>query len=262
MDDLRYLRDRQSGLIAQFDRWDHHAPDPTAVMIGKVFNNGSLPTTTGNYFAVHPVTVGGTESEGSAGTFSVDTASTVFFLVIGSKAPIVGDVLIAHSIDGRWVAEWGKKPTTGIVLPGGCYGFCPSTPVNISITWSTVPPGSCRPWSPFGSSPLPDGSMTWQPVTSDYLHWVGDSTFTWDGSGFTNNMRYFWGCSGSGSLDLFVAGPSFSMFLATTTVGSDCAAIPGRNPVISCSPWMLQYNCTHFYGQNGSQCRITLTGVP
>jgi hypothetical protein len=173
MDDLRYLRDRQASLIAQLDRRDHHAPDPTAVLIGKVFDNGHLPTTTGNYYAVHPVTVGGTESEGSAGTFSVDTASTVFFLVICSKAPIVGDVLIARSIDGRWVAEWGQSLAGLFHTIPGC--GCTDIPTNLTLTCSNH----------FNSYISVDDTLTYGPTPAAYApaglganSFLGDTTWT------------------------------------------------------------------------------------
>jgi hypothetical protein len=188
MDDLRYLRDRQASLIAQLDRWDNHAHDPTAVLVGKVFDNGHLPTTPGNYFAVHPVTVGGTEAEGSAGTFSVNAAATVFFLVIGSKAPIAGDVLIARSIDGRWVAEWGSKTTTGTVTVPGCP--CTATPASLNMT-------SSSPQSNFGIfqsatfqyGPTPPEYGTLGLGASSYL-----STRTFTDQVSSQPFRYYLSC--------------------------------------------------------------------
>lgn len=188
MDDLRYLRDRQASLIAQLDRWDNHAPDPTAVLVGKVFDNGHLPTTTGNYFAVHPVSVGGIESEGSPGTFSVAAAATVFFLAIGSKAPIVGDVLIARSIDGRWVAEWGSKTTTGVVSTPGCP--CRATPANLTMT-------SSKPQSNFGT--FQNATFQYGVTPPDYStlglgasSYLSRETFVDQVGG--NLFRYYLGC--------------------------------------------------------------------
>jgi hypothetical protein len=102
MDGERELRDRHAGLIAQFDRVEQNPPAAFTSIVIKTQTVSSYPTGTNVYFGVKAVSVGGTESEGSAGTFGVETG--IFYaLHIGSSNPPVGTVAIATSIDGRWV---------------------------------------------------------------------------------------------------------------------------------------------------------------
>jgi hypothetical protein len=66
-----------------------------------------MPVALDHYFACHPVEVDGDAAEGVAGTPVVDTSSTVFVDVIGTRVPAVGDYLECFFIGGRWVAESG-----------------------------------------------------------------------------------------------------------------------------------------------------------
>lgn len=117
--DPRNHRSRLTELAGSIDRIGE-PPTPGARMVGQVYAQISLPTTTGKFFAVHPVTIGGVESEGGSGSFAVDTGSTAYFLVLGPQVPSVGDYLIGHSIDGRWVARKGKQSGGGSVVYTTC----------------------------------------------------------------------------------------------------------------------------------------------
>lgn len=105
--ELRTLRDRQEAARVALDRIGYASPG-SAPMLVQVYQQTTIPTATGKFFAAHPVDPGGAEGEGNTPTFSADSG-TVFVLVVGSRVPIAGDYLIAEPIDGRWVAESGRK---------------------------------------------------------------------------------------------------------------------------------------------------------
>lgn len=100
----------------------------------------------GKFLLVHPVTVLGAETEGGAGTLTVDTSASVPVLLVGPAAAVTGDDLVCRFVGDRWVAE---RMTSGsgsgpVNLPG-----CPCTAVprtlvmtlnnpvanNINNTW-------------------------------------------------------------------------------------------------------------------------------
>jgi hypothetical protein len=100
----------------QFDLDEGRAPWPDTfwrdtpasgnpALLVQVFQQTTLPTTTGVFYACHPVTAMGTEVEGGPATFSVNTGQTLLVLVEGSHAPASGDYLVARFVADRWVAE-------------------------------------------------------------------------------------------------------------------------------------------------------------
>lgn len=72
------------------------------------------------------MTPGGPECEGCIPTFTAD-AGTVFVLVVGSRAPVAGDYLIAKPIGGRWVAEGKAGPPTNCNASPFCVRSFPTT---------------------------------------------------------------------------------------------------------------------------------------
>ena len=105
--DARILRDRMARDEVTLNR---QTAQPqlfsSARLIVQVFDNGSMGTAPDLYYFTHPVLVTGMETEGSAATLTVDTATTVPVVVL-QNAPSVGDYLTAYSVGGRWVAERG-----------------------------------------------------------------------------------------------------------------------------------------------------------
>src|SRR5438045_494673 len=79
------------------------APRGTPRFLGRVVNRGAIPNQTGRVYLVNPVHLDGVESEGATASISVDSSRTIPVLVIGTKPPAVGDLLIALSVGGRWV---------------------------------------------------------------------------------------------------------------------------------------------------------------
>lgn len=79
----------------------------TPRFVGQVFDGGSMPQRLESVYLVHPLVLEGPESEGSAAAIRVDVGRSIPVVVIGSRQPVAGDVLIAHSLGGRWVADGG-----------------------------------------------------------------------------------------------------------------------------------------------------------
>lgn len=73
--------------------------------VGQVFSGGAIPDRVGRIFLVHPVRLNGAEHEGGAASLSVDASRVIPVVVVGSRAPEAGDVLVAVSVGGRWVAD-------------------------------------------------------------------------------------------------------------------------------------------------------------
>ena len=77
--------------------------------LGKVYNGGSMPRGREAVYLVHPVQLAGKEAEGEVADIQVDTSRSIPVVVIGSRQPVIGDLIIAHSEGGRWIAESGAS---------------------------------------------------------------------------------------------------------------------------------------------------------
>jgi hypothetical protein len=99
-------------------------------LAGRVSNGGAMPTATDHVFLVSPARLDGAEAEGGAASISSDPARTVPVVVIGSRVPSLGDVVIALSLGGRWVAESG--PGQGSL---DCWP-CPIPQKDLTVSWT------------------------------------------------------------------------------------------------------------------------------
>lgn len=88
-------------------------------MLVRLYQEASFPTAGGRYFMARPVAIDGPEAEGGAAALAADEAATIPVLVVGARIPAPGDVLVAHAVGGRWVAESGGSPgdLCGIACP-------------------------------------------------------------------------------------------------------------------------------------------------
>lgn len=100
-DEARLLRERQAELARLTDEGDI-PPQGSCAMVVKTKTVGTYPTVAKSFYAVDVVNPGGTESEGSAGSFAVVTG-TFFALNAGSTIPPSGTQVIVDPIGGRWV---------------------------------------------------------------------------------------------------------------------------------------------------------------
>lgn len=111
---MRDERERQAAAARRIEAAALVAPRGSDRFVGAVFDGGSMGSCTPCIFLVHPVQLGGTETEGGAGSNAVDTTRAIPVVVLG-QVPSVGDLLTVFSAGGRWVAEKGGPG-------GGCTG--------------------------------------------------------------------------------------------------------------------------------------------
>jgi hypothetical protein len=71
----------------------------------QTFTESTYPTAAAEFFACHPVTVLGTETEGAAGDYTVDSGTTIYVLNLGPTIPASGTKVIATFVDYRWVTR-------------------------------------------------------------------------------------------------------------------------------------------------------------
>lgn len=74
-------------------------------MVAQTKTITTYPTTAARFYAVAPVDVTGTETEGSSGTFTVAT-TTFYALNIGTAIPASGTNVIVTLVDYRWTFRY------------------------------------------------------------------------------------------------------------------------------------------------------------
>lgn len=78
---------------------------PTRLVVTTIVT--SYPTSTGQFFGVQPLTVTGTETEGSAGSTSSFGAGELFYaLNVGTEVPPQNTVVLATFVSYRWVFQY------------------------------------------------------------------------------------------------------------------------------------------------------------
>lgn len=89
---------------------DAIGPRGTPRFVGRVASGGAFPGTLDRVFLVHPVRLDG---DGATTTPLVDGGRSIPVVIVGARLPAVGDLVLVHSVGGRWVAEsTGTVPTT------------------------------------------------------------------------------------------------------------------------------------------------------
>jgi hypothetical protein len=148
-------------------RWTPGLTGFPPAFVGRVFVQSSLPSSAGRYFAVHPVSILGTEGEGNPAVLEVDTSSVILVYVLGPSAPSVGDDLICRFVGSRWIAErMSGRGATSVNLPG-C--LCAATP---SILFMTCTDSSCN------GGIFQNCTLAYGPTPSGYAALaLGDSCF-------------------------------------------------------------------------------------
>jgi hypothetical protein len=228
--DYRTLRDRYDALYRAIDL----IPPPreaTARRLVSIFDGGAMPASGDHYFSGHPVECGNPEVEGGAPVFSIDPDTVLLVDVLGTTVPAVGDLLVATSVGGRWVAERGG----GTPAPSDCcMSPCGSTPipqVDLELNYTID----------FGEGPQPFGPFP--------MHYEG-------GQWITDNLSLF----APEQSDVFILeclliNVVFSEFQSTPgegpgscSSGADAdggAFFPGPAPPSS-SPFSMQWNAGDF----------------
>jgi hypothetical protein len=135
MDDdaRRRLHARTAARAGQASRFLSPSSSGQAAFVGRVVGSPTVPTSTGCYFSVNPVSVMGQEVESGTGSLVLNSATTVLVYVCGKTPPIVGDDLICRFIGSRWVAEKSSgRPTSGTPIKiAGCP--CLTTPATVQM---------------------------------------------------------------------------------------------------------------------------------
>ena len=105
MSEQALLRRRHAGLTDDLDRAAGFTiPTPGACLM-VTFTQTTYPTTAAAYYACHPVTLGGAETEGGAGTTTVDTTTVKMVWNSGGTIPASGTFVRAEHTTGRWVMQ-------------------------------------------------------------------------------------------------------------------------------------------------------------
>ena len=106
--------------------------------VGRVVASPTPAILPSRYFAVHPVSVLGTEIEAGSPDFIVDPSTTVLVCILGSNPPAVGDDLICRFIGHRWIAEPRRIGTGGTGGGGAIPGcVCVNIPAVLTMTPGT-----------------------------------------------------------------------------------------------------------------------------
>ena len=119
-------RELPSGMLSEYP-----------LLVGRVYGNPTVPTTTNVFVSINPVDVLGTDSEGLAGTLTVDGSRSLLVFLVGSKPAVAGDFVICRFLGNRWVAERLGKSISGISLPG-----CPCASIPTTLTMTSSKPTS------------------------------------------------------------------------------------------------------------------------
>jgi hypothetical protein len=174
-----------------------------------------MPSGVDQVYLMNPVRLDGADVEGGSASTAVDGTRTIPVVIIGGAPPQAGQLLVALSVGGRWVAESGGASTSLACSP------CAIPTHDLTLSWTNVLIGS-------GSTPL---------VYSPPGQW---------NSPCTNQMLFSLSCPGSNSafsVTYFLSGS------CPTGQGQSCTS-PGSGPLAllldsaTCSPFYLHYTVT------------------
>jgi hypothetical protein len=102
----RVTRERHSALSAVVDRIAPAGDDCSAARLVTTTTVTTYPTGASSFFAANPTEIDGTEVEGGAATYAVDTTQVVYVLNEGTAVPPNGTRVIAHAVGGRLVFRY------------------------------------------------------------------------------------------------------------------------------------------------------------
>ncbi len=103
-DEATRLRRRHDDLIRLAEP-DVSPSEGSPALLLKTLTVGTYPTAAQSYYAVQAIRPGGTESEGSAVTFTAITG-TFYAMNVGSAIPPSGTYVIGSLVRGRWVFRY------------------------------------------------------------------------------------------------------------------------------------------------------------
>lgn len=103
--DERTTRSRDQSLATQLASLGPGLGGRIALFVVVTTKVTTYPTVAQSFYAAFPVTIGGTEGEGSAFTKTPDT-TPIYVANIGTAIPPVGTYLVANPVDGRAVVAY------------------------------------------------------------------------------------------------------------------------------------------------------------
>lgn len=247
--DAARLRMQQLELADQHARQSLTASPPhTPYFVGRVFAIQSVPTSVDEYFAVHPVSVLGAETEGGPGTLVVNTSAIVLVYVIGPTVPQAGDDLICRFVGNRWISDKSEGSSGIRIAIPGC--LCLSTPVLLHVN-------SSKPNSNDGM--FQNCTIAYGPTPADLIDLgIGDYTFlsveSFQDQDTGDYFRYLFTCN----TDLY----GLTRVYADSIFGSPFKDVlrytwlidyPGN----TCSPFLLTVG--HIFAGGDATCVVTIS---
>ena len=107
MNESPLYRRRNAGLSDDIDRLPGTGIPQARACVVQTYTEMTYPTSAAAYYPCHPVRIGGAETEGGAGTVTLDTTTTLYVFNLGASVPASGTKLIAEEVGGRWVTRYG-----------------------------------------------------------------------------------------------------------------------------------------------------------
>lgn len=177
--DLRILRRDFETLSAASGPRRFGPTSGAPTIVGKVVDDGNMPTSVPNDFLINIGTVGGPLLEGAPLTFTPVPGVNENVVVLGPGVPVAGDLLIARLAPGsRWVSESPRKkkksPCKCMCVPRklildanvGLLARTPDPlplllsqlPFPVTLTWGAAPFTDLVLWSYGGQASLNGGN--------------------------------------------------------------------------------------------------------
>jgi hypothetical protein len=104
---MRTERLRHEDLQGIVDRLPDHGSEGALALYVQITSGNNYPTLPQSYFFANPILVTGDESEGSAGTLTLDPTQTFLVFNLGPLIPTIGTQMLAHRVGGRWCIGYG-----------------------------------------------------------------------------------------------------------------------------------------------------------
>lgn len=188
MDNLTNIDRRQAALRAELDIPSRNASGSAAAMLVQVYDGGHLPVTHGVFYACRPCSAYGSEVENGTCVVTPDSTKTVMVFVLGSRAALPGDVMVARLRNSYWYAErMTKHVPIGITLHG-CP--CDNIPQTLHLT-------SSKPDSNLGI--FQNATLVYGPTPPEYNAlalgtscYLSTESYPDDSTG--DLFRYYFGC--------------------------------------------------------------------
>jgi hypothetical protein len=102
----RTIRDRHDAIQRTVDRNVADGPHGAGALLVQTFTKTTYPVAAASFYAVHPVTVNGVETEGTAASYVVDTSTTYYAINEGTTIPPSGTNVLVSGVGGRWVFRY------------------------------------------------------------------------------------------------------------------------------------------------------------